>query len=204
MLYLWFKGLFRIFIGALTVAIIVSCEEENLTELIRDQNTDKQWITYIIPPNQNSSINNGLSTFEDSILSFNVVFDSSCVYTSINPTNQFDWNKVAGFSDCNSLHQTNSLRVGWRYRHTLGIELAAYQYTNGIRSFTIIDTVQILDTAHITLLRLLDYETTVNSRTAKTSRHCPDKPTAYMLFPYFGGNETAQDTVRIHVQWLNR
>lgn len=194
---------FRILVFLGIIQTLWSCEKMLTTSQDKDPEVSFDWISYTILPNTHRSLNNAIAPFKDSIMHFNVVFDSSCVYKSLVPINQLDWNKVAGFSDCNSFHQTNSLRLGWRYTPNTGIELAAYQYTNGNRSFTIVDTVQLLDTVEVELKRTSSYQTVLNNLTINTSRSCMGAPAAYRLYPYFGGDEVAQDTMRIHIQWLD-
>ena len=44
-----------------------------------------------------------------------VQFDESAQYTSQNPDNQLDVNKLWGVSDCGTTHSKNSIRFGWRW-----------------------------------------------------------------------------------------
>jgi len=61
---------------------------------------------------------------------FSVVFDNSAIYTSKIPENQYDINKLYGFSDNNGLHQSYSARFGWRYSNGQ-LSLQAYVYNKG-------------------------------------------------------------------------
>lgn len=194
---------FSFIIAGCIILSFLGCEKLPSSSQSNDLDGSLDWVTYTILPNEHSHTKSSFLSFTDSMLHFNVVFDSSCVYQSIDPDNQLDWNKVAGFSDCNSLHQSNSLRLGWRYTPDEGIELAAYYYIDGLRGYTIVDTVQILDTTEVKLTRSTRYNTWVNNRNTKTNRHCSERPNGYRLMPYFGGDESAQDTVRIHIQWIN-
>jgi len=59
-------------------------------------------------------------------------FDSSCIYTSTNPVNQGDINKLYGFGDCSSGHQQSSARVGWTWNGTT-FDIYAYCYISDSR-----------------------------------------------------------------------
>ncbi len=48
-------------------------------------------------------------------LKFVVKFDSSAIYSTIDPSNQYDINKLYGFSDNNAEHQKFSARFGWQW-----------------------------------------------------------------------------------------
>ncbi len=161
-----------------------------------------KWETFIIPKGEHYCLNNTLKQASDSSLSFELAFDSSALYTSVLPENQFDWNKVLGFSDCGDLHQTNSLRLVWRHAIGVGIELAAYTYKNGVRDFEVLDTVAVGDTVAVELLKQQSghYQTRIGSKVFIETRECTTlTSTDYLLYPYFGGDETAPDTVRVHI-----
>jgi hypothetical protein len=163
-----------------------------------------EWMTYIIPEGENYCLNNVLQTYDSAQLHFDLTFDSSAIYQTTLPDNQADWNKVMGFSDCNSHHQQNSLRLGWRWNPNAGIELATYKYLDGVRSFRIIDTIQVYDTVSVRLIKIeaSDYITWINWSGYQESRGCSGLQTSYLLYPYFGGDEPAPDTVRVHIRWL--
>ncbi len=162
----------------------------------------QNWETFIIPKGEHYSLTNPLTLIPDSCLKFDLAFDSSALYTSVLPENQFDWNKVLGFSDCGDLHQTNSLRLVWRHAIGIGIELASYTYKNGTRDFEILDTVAVGDTVAVELLKQQSghYRTRIGSKIFVETRECTSlSNTDYLLYPYFGGDETAPDTVRVHI-----
>jgi hypothetical protein len=187
-----------------------ACQKEEINFLPPTENpafidTAKVWTTYIIPAGQNFSLNNNLVALDTSFLDFGLTFDSSAIYQSVLPSNQADWNKVTGFSDCGQFHQTNSLRLGWRWTPPIGIELAAYYYTNSQRGFQTIDTVQVGDTIDVSLQKMqAEYLVQINARQITVPRGCNATSAGnYKLYPYFGGVEVAPDTVRVHIKWKN-
>ena len=46
---------------------------------------------------------------------FVVKFDSTSIYNTLIPSNQYDINKLYGFSDNDSVHHLYSARFGWRW-----------------------------------------------------------------------------------------
>src|SRR5687768_8161565 len=62
-------------------------------------------------------------------LHFIARFDSSAVYTSATASNQYDINKLYGFSDNNKHHHVNSARFGWRWSDN-ALRLFAYVYND--------------------------------------------------------------------------
>jgi hypothetical protein len=193
-------------LGAISILAQLACDK--IDPIPKTPNTPadslNQWMTYVIPKGGHTAANNTLHFIDSAQLHFDLAFDSSAIYTSTLPDNQADWNKVMGFSDCNSHHQQNSLRLGWRWNPNAGIELATYKYLDGVRSFRIIDTIQVYDTVSVRLRKIeaSDYITWINWSGYQESRGCSGLQTSYLLYPYFGGDEPAPDTVRVHVRWL--
>ena len=65
-------------------------------------------------------------------MTFVVKFDSSAVYQTSNPENQYDINKLYGFSDNGDQHHSYSARFGWRWSDG-ALRLFAYTYNKAIR-----------------------------------------------------------------------
>ena len=72
---------------------------------------------------------------------FKVTFDSSCIYKTSDPINQWDVNKLIGVSD-GGLHQENSARFGWRWVDSK-LELIAYTHYRGNFEFQKITNIEI-------------------------------------------------------------
>ena len=137
-------------------------------------------------------------------LSYEVIFDNSCVYENEIPSNQRDINKLFGFSDCNSHHQENSARFGWRW-YNGQLEVLSYCYARGVRTSTHIANLQ-LNTPYKCHIYLYPdrYELEIEGfAPVQENRVDVCKQGAYyLLWPYFGGDETAPHTIRIHMRKL--
>jgi hypothetical protein len=134
-------------------------------------------------------------------LYFTVVFDSSAVYQTSIPNNQYDYNKLYGFSDNNSLHQQFSARFGWRWCNS-ELELSAYTYNNGVRSDKLLGAVAIGAENKCAILVSGDhYDFVVNGVTTSVPRESKTtQAVGYKLSPYFGGDEVAPHTVTIKIR----
>ncbi len=131
-------------------------------------------------------------------ISATVTFDSSAVYTSVDPGNQADVNKLLGFSDCSNDHQQNSARMGWSWNgHSL--ELYAYAYTQKSRTIKSLGNFDLKKPVHC-LIRAKNryYYFQAGSSTDSIPRYCDEyNGSRYKLFPYFGGDETAPHEIII-------
>lgn len=133
---------------------------------------------------------------------FKARFDSSAVYTTLQAENQGDINKLFGVSDCNSSHQVNSARFGWRW-YNLRLEILAYVYINGTRKWEYITSVQI-NSVHNYEILVTDssYVFNVDTSSIALPRGCAGKLDGYKLYPYFGGDEKAPHTITIEIEEL--
>lgn len=195
------KNLFYI----LPLLILFSCKDEVVDDAVNTPPPPPppaaEWKTYTIPKGEHFALESTFTEVRADTLEFEVTFDSSAIYQSTLPENQADWNKVFGFSDCQTFHQSNSARLGWRWTPNVGIELAAYTYQNDTREFMEIDTVQVGDTTRVRIIKFPnEYEFIVNDRPYIATRGCASDSVAYELYPYFGGDEAAHDTVRVYVR----
>lgn len=182
---------------------VSSCKKENPSD---DQNnTDTTvvgngFITYTIQQGQQYCDQNTLKLTNLSSQSFDVIFDSSAIYRTIDPNNQYDINKLYGFSEGFN-HQYNSARLGWRWSND-SLRLFGYVYNNGTRVSNEISTVAIGDTIRCSI-SLLDsfYQFSVNQVVVILSRTAAGSvASGYQLFPYFGGDETAPQPIAIKIK----
>lgn len=65
-------------------------------------------------------------------MKFEVIFDSSCIYKTLDPANQYDINKLYGFSDNDAHHHQFSAIFGWRFSDD-SLRLFGYVYNNSER-----------------------------------------------------------------------
>lgn len=146
--------------------------------------------------------NNDFGQLTREYLAYEVKFNNSAIYATIDSNNQADINKLFGFSDCSSDHTDDSARFGWRWYQDQ-LELVAFvHYKREIRwkSIAIID----IDKVYKCYILLKEdvYEFGISGVT--TSNVIMDRNPAtctrgfyYQLWPYFGGDETAPHEITI-------
>jgi hypothetical protein len=158
--------------------------------------------TYTILAGAHYATENPIEKVTGDSIAFTVRFDSTCRYQTKNPRNQDDINKLMGFSDNGVLHHQNSARVGWRWKKEK-IELFAYCYAEGTRSFVKLGEVAIGDTARMLIkLSSVGYEFQYKGVSTIMSRGLTGSTTnGYLLYPYFGGDEPAPHTMKL---WIKR
>lgn len=136
-------------------------------------------------------------------ISFKVKFDSSAVYTTSNPKNQSDINKLFGFSDNNEDHHEFSARFGWRWSDN-ALRIFAYDYNNSVMTFKELGTVKI-GTENTCSIEVTGdkYIFTLNGvQTTMPRASTTAVAEGYKLFPYFGGNELAPHNISIWIEEL--
>jgi hypothetical protein len=141
------------------------------------------------------------SVFTGSSMAFVAMFDESAEYTSVDPVNQADINKLYGFSDCSSHHHDNSARFGWRW-YDDELQIHAYTYVGGTRVSELMGTVG-FDEEHDYAIEIdgSSYIFTLDNTSLTMDRGCSGGGgLRYRLFPYFGGDETAPHDVTILVE----
>jgi hypothetical protein len=163
----------------------------------------KDYATYTIQKGKNYCDSNTFEIIDGAeLLDFLVVFDSSCIYTNVDPNNQLDINKLMGFSDCNTHHQANSARFGWNWMEGK-LHLYAYCYNNSVRDFKMLATVPLGTAQHLKMyVADNNYIFQVNGKNDTMPRFCATNTiTGYRLLPYFGGDEPAPHTVKIRIKY---
>ena len=159
------------------------------------------YITYKISKGNHEIDNNSNGLFTGSELKFQAIFDSTCIYQTTDPGNQFDINKLLGFSDCSSQHHENSARFGWNWKEN-ALHIYAYIYVAGQRQEKELGTVELGKTASFRLGTLHDtYVFVFNGNTTIMPRHCSGGlGIAYKLLPFFGGDEVAPHDIKIKIR----
>jgi hypothetical protein len=170
--------------------LLSSCEEELFYE----------YENFIIQKGSHSPIFN-VEALQKSDLSFYAIFDSSAIYTSKTPENQWDINKLYGFSDCNDSHHTNSARIGWRWLNE-NLEIHGYVYQGGVRASFFLGNVT-LGEPHFYSIKLLSdvysFQLNNNPPIETVRMNGCEKGFYYKLFPYFGGDERAPHDILISI-----
>lgn len=185
----------------LGVLAFVSCTKSS--DPIAPAKEETGFQDFIITRGQHYSQQSLLVPTEYTTLRFLVKFDSSAVYTTITGENQYDINKLYGFSDNNAHHHQFSARIGWRWSDG-ALRLFAYIYNNGESASQELTAVSIGD-VHECAIRISgsNYIFSVNGKTTTMPR-ATATPSAigYKLFPYFGGDETAPHDIHIWIKDL--
>jgi hypothetical protein len=174
----------------------VQPESENETQLA-DKATH-----YVIAQGKHESDKSEFTTIQSKRILFKAKFDETAKYQTAIAANQEDINKLYGISDCNSFHQTNSARFGWRWLNG-NLEIWGYTYNNGERNYTFINTVPINDYSEYEIeFTETKYIFRVNGTYAQMARACSGDAKGYKLYPYFGGDEAAPHDVNIWIEDL--
>lgn len=156
--------------------------------------------TYLIREGQHNCDQNSLKFVNVSKMEILVKFDSSAIYQTANPQNQYDINKLWGFSEGLN-HQYNSARIGWRWSDN-ALRIFGYVYEEGTRVSREISTVA-LDSANYCAIFIRDtlYEFKVNNNVITLPRAATGpSASGYQLYPYFGGDETAPKAISIKIK----
>jgi len=161
------------------------------------------FITYTILANNHFSDKANYQPFSKGELTFKVIFDSSAIYQSVIPENQYDVNKLFGFSEGND-HHLNSARIGWAWNKN-ALRLYAYAYVNGERKIRELATVDIEKEIYCAIAVVgNEYVFSAGQGSISFARSAPGNYIpGYMLYPYFGGDETAPHEIRIRIHQLN-
>jgi hypothetical protein len=140
--------------------------------------------------------------------SFRAKFDDSAEYY-LGTDDQYDINKLYGFSDCGSIHHKNSARFGWVWNDRASnlrgrgrLEIYAYTYHKGKRNSQFITSVDLnVFNSYNIKVNKNNYIMSVNNFSVTMPRGCDSSnPIGVKLYPYFGGNEVAPHDVRIEIK----
>ncbi len=186
---------YPVFAILLLLCGFIACEKATVPEGFKE---------YIIPKGAHYVTENSYRAVNKSELRFIAVFDSSCIYSTKEPGNAGDINKLYGFSDCGSLHHENSARVGWTWNGR-AVDLYAYCYKDSIRSSKLLGSVSIGTPCELAIrpqaaqyvFELKGFPAVYMQRGCSTSAI-----SGYQLYPYFGGDETASRDVHIYIKDL--
>ena len=168
----------------------------------RFDNTVPQFVLYTIPAGQHSSDKAVFKAVKVTTMNFVAKFDNSAIYQSVIPENQYDINKLYGFSEGFN-HQYNSARIGWAFNDG-ALRLYAYAYNKGVRQSQEITPVSIGTevSCSISVSRYL-YTFTVNNVSVTLLRaNSTSSASGYQLYPYFGGDEVAPQNIYISIKQL--
>ncbi|MDO6391318.1 hypothetical protein Q4E40_14355 [Pontibacter sp. BT731] len=192
----------RFSVAASLLFLASSCEVETTTVTATDSTIPEPASTTFTIKKGGHTTQNPLRFVETSTIRFEATFDSTAIYSTSIPGNQADINKLYGLSDCETDHQTNSARFGWRW-YEGRLEIHAYTYSNKKRSTVFITSVQPGQTNRYELvLGEKAYTFKVNDKQVTLPRFCNTAGSHYQLYPYFGGDETAPHDITIRIREL--
>lgn len=172
---------------------------------------------YTIKKGANFSDKSSLKSVKTSEMKFFARFDISAYYKNVMPSNQYDINKLWGFSEGFS-NSTNSCRIGWSFNNGTyastgpnSLRLYAYSYANKIRYSQEICIVpintdincSIKPTTFGTYVCSISYFNGTEIVTFSTPiTRAPTTITAsgYQQYPYFGGDEVAPQPIYIRIK----
>lgn len=165
--------------------------------------TTGQFIKYTIQKGNQYCDGNTYQAIETNEMKFAVKFDSTAVYQTQSAENQYDINKLYGFSDNNAGHHQYSARFGWRWSGK-ALRLFAYVYNNGSVISKELTTVPIGVEINCSIkVAASNYVFTVNEvRTTVPRAATTEKAKGYQLYPYFGGDEVAPHLINIWIKNL--
>jgi hypothetical protein len=196
------KKHFHFFFYGSILLVSLSCDKSN--EGIGEANPPTgQYLNYTIHAGNQYCDQNGYTKTDYSELKFLVQFDSSAIYHTVAAENQYDVNKLYGFSDNNAAHHDFSARVGWRWSDG-ALRLFGYIYNNGVMSFEELGTISI-GTEYTCSIKVesSNYIFALNGKTLTMPRASTTATAVgYKLYPYFGGDESAPHTITIRIKEL--
>ena len=158
------------------------------------------YTTYLIRTGQHYSDTRPLKYVTVTEMKFFAKFDQSAIYQAVIPENQYDINKLWGFSEGFN-NQYNSARMGWGYSNG-AIRLYGYVYSKGVRYSKEITTVlpgqenscSIKISGNTYIISANGVSVTLPRGTTAT------KASGFQQYPYFGGNEVAPHNISIFIK----
>ena len=169
-----------------------------LAKLPSCKKINHKWKTFTIKKGEHRSTR-AIDYSKDKTFDWDIEFDSSAIYKTLDSINQMDINKLIGWSDCGEDHLEASIRFGWRWNDSL--EIHWFKHENGNFSFYKITSVDLCKPHNYKLsIHNWDYEMEVDGVKVFIPRNCVTHSRKYQLFPYFGGDETAPHDITIKIK----
>ena len=191
---------------SLSIILIAGCSKSdtlpNVTQPETTVTQSTEFINYrILKGNHfcDASVIKGISLTEQN---FKVRFDSTAIYKTQTLDNQYDINKLFGFSEGADPHK-NSARIGWAYNDD-SLRLYGYVYNNSNLITQQIVTCRIGEVLNCSIkLSSRNYIFSVNDKIISLERGATSlSAEGYQLYPYFGGDETAPHDINVFISVL--
>jgi len=187
----------------------INCHNKSKTVAegdITDKSGSPKLISYnnfTIRQGQHYCDQHGLKSIRTSEMKFIVKFDKSAIYQTVVPENQYDINKLWGFTEGIN-NQYNSARIGWSWNQD-ALRLYGYVHANGVRHYQEITTVAVgTDITCSIKLAGKTYLFTVNGVSIRLPRGLStEQASGFQQYPYFGGDETAPHLITIMIKSLD-
>jgi hypothetical protein len=197
------KAPLYLFLVAIVLASCTKNSDDRVASLSSNSTTG-QFFKYTIQAGNQYCDGNSYRAIELSEMKFIVRFDSTAIYQSKLPENQYDINKLYGFSDNNTDHHQYSARFGWRWSDK-ALRLFAYIYNKGVVTSKELSTVDIGVEINCFIKVTADkYQFGVDGTITDLPRmSTTEKAKGYQLYPYFGGDESAPHQIDIWIKNLN-
>lgn len=185
----------------LLLVLSTGCTKEAISDNLSTSPAVPHFVQYVIPKGKHYATSNPYKAVEGTEMKFVVRFDSSCIYKTSLPENQWDINKLYGFADNEAHHHQFSARFGWRWSEG-ALRLFAYTYNSGERTAKEMAVIPIGKEVHCAIkisgssyLFSVDEKIEAMPRQSKTA-----VAKGYQLYPYFGGDEPAPHDVRFWIK----
>ena len=166
------------------------------------ETTPGQYATFTIQKGAHYCDQNPVKSITIDEMKFKVKFDSSAIYQTELPENQYAINKLWGFSEGTNNHY-NSARIGWSWTDN-ALRLYGYGYVSGELYYQEITSVTIGTEISCSIkLAAETYLFTVNGVSVSLPRGTSgSQASGYQQYPYFGGNEVAPHLITILIKSL--
>ena len=187
------------------ILFIVSCTKNQAGDhtVVKEIETKPgEYSTFTIQKGAHFCDQNPVKSITTAEMKFIVKFDSSAIYQTELPENQYAVNKLWGFSEGTNNHY-NSARIGWSWTDN-ALRLYGYIYVSGQLYYQEITSVTIGTEISCSIkLAQETYQFTVNGVTVSLPRGTTGSlASGYQQYPYFGGNETAPHLITILIKSL--
>ena len=191
----------RIFTAGFSILLLLSCTKTNVAEQPKQTEEKIEFTKYTIDKGNQFCNDNSYVTTSYRELRFIAKFDSTAIYTTVNPGNQDDINKLYGFADNNATHHKYSARFGWRWSKS-ALRLFGYVYNHGVLDSKELGTVEIGKENNCSIkITPSAYHFLLNGKIDSLPRMSTTlNAQGYKLYPYFGGDEVAPHTINIFIK----
>jgi hypothetical protein len=187
------------------VFFFTGCSKKQLDDHAPIKETETgpdEYSTYTIQKGAHYCDQNPIKSITIVEMKFVVKFDSSAIYQTELPENQYAVNKLWGFSEGTSNHY-NSARIGWSWTEN-ALRLYGYAYVSGQLHYQEITSAAIGTEINCSIkLSEETYLFTVNNVSINLPRGTSGiQASGYQQYPYFGGNEVAPHLITILIKRL--